>query len=270
LGNPLYYVKEEDPAVAMPSKSEKSGNLKEDDTSADKKKKAEKAKLKEIADKIAPPGYLALATNLAWGPISREVAGSQGILYPPLPATEPEILAIANIFEVSAEPPDVLLGRQANKIQLQQAIKDCRYLHFATHTELTDKIQGRLEPFILLGQSDNDVLDECFLNLSEVLDLDLDTEMVVLANCHAGRGQAMMGQGVINMARAFLYAGARSTLINLWDIKPEVAKEFFTKFYGYLKEGKSRSESLRLARMDIRMTHPNPVFWAGFLLYGEG
>ena len=270
LGNPLYYVKEEEPAVDEQKKVEKPDNLKEGDTSADKKEKTAKARLKEMPDKVAPPGYLALATNLAWGPISREVAGSQGILYPPLPATEAEVLEIARIFGVSTEPPDVLLGRQANKIQLQQAIKDCRYLHFATHTELTDKIQGRLEPFILLGQSNNDVLEENFLTLNEVLDLDLGVQMVVLANGHTGRGQAMMGQGVINMARAFLYAGARSTVINLWDVRPEISREFFTKFYGYLNEGKSRSEALRLARMDIRMTHPNPVFWAGFLLYGEG
>ena len=118
-----------------------------------------------------------------------------------------------------------------------------RYLHFATHTDLTDKVQGRLEPFILLGQGRKHPPDDGFLTLSEVLDLDLGAQMVVLAHGHTGRGQAMAGEGVINLARAFQYAGARSVLVNLWDVKPAVAQEFLKKFYGYLKEGKTRQRS---------------------------
>ncbi len=271
LGNPLYYVKEENITDDKSKKIKKSNELTEEDSPADKKPKTATSNVTKITDKNTPPGYLALATNLAWGPVSRGTTGTQGILYPPLPATQPEVLEIAKIFGVPGEPPDVLLGQQANKIQLQQAtLQDCRYLHFATHCELTDKIQGKLEPFVLLGQSKNDVLAENFLTLSEVLDLDLGAEMVVLANCHARQDLAMAGQGVINLARAFLYAGARSVMFNPWDKKPEVARDFMTKFYGYLKEGKSRSEALRLARRAIRIAYPDPIFWAGYVLYGEG
>ena len=80
----------------------------------------------------------------------------------------------------------------------------------------------------------------------------------------------MEGEGVVNLARAFQYAGARSVLISLWDVDPSVTLEFLKKFYGYLKEGKTRSEALRLARFDLRMQYPDPVFWANFILYGEG
>ena len=230
-------MKEKDSEVDKPPKVKKSDSVTAEDPPADQKKNTKTINLTENQEKIVPqPGYLALATNLAWGPVSRGPKGNQGILYPPLPDTEPEVREIAKIFGVSCEPPDVLLGRQANKSQLQQAaLRDCRYLHFATHAELTDRIQGLLAPFILLGQGQKNVWDDSFLTLSDILDLDLGTHLVVLANGHAGRGQAMMGQGVINVARAFLYAGARSALINLWDVRPEVDKEFFIKFYGIFK-----------------------------------
>ena len=272
LANPFYEVPEKDSEVDKPQKVKKSDGAVAEDPPADQKKKSKSLDPTEKQEKFVPlPGYLALAANLAWGPVSHGPKGNQGILYPPLPATEPEVREIAKIFGVSCEPPDVLLGRQANKAQLQQAaLRDCRYLHFATHAELTDRIQGLLSPFILLGQGKKDASDDSFLTLSDIVDLDLGAHLVVLANGHAGWGQALMGQGVINLARAFLYAGARSALINLWDSKPEITKEFFVKFYGYLKEGKSRGEALRLARNDVRLTHPDPVFWAGYVLYGEG
>jgi tetratricopeptide (TPR) repeat protein len=267
LGNVQFTPKKDEPKADQPQ--EKVTVVKDNEPAADHKKK--KPKAPEASVKTSSPGgYLALATNLARGPVTREAA-NQGILYPPLPESEPQVLDIAKIFEVKGEPPDVLLGRQANKIQLRQAdLQTYRYLHFATQAELTDEIQGILEPFLLLGTNRSDASDDGFLTLSEVLDLELGAQMVFLADCHTGRGQGLEGQGVINLARAFLYAGARSVLFNLWDKKPEVTREFLKKFYGYLKAGKSRSEALRLAGTDIRKAYPDPVFWGGYVLYGEG
>ncbi len=220
---------------------------------ANKKKKAGEATVPPAtpAPVQAQPGYQALATNLAWGPTTRGAAEKKGPIYPPLPDTESEVKEIAQLLEVKPEPPDVLLGLQANETQVRQApLQDYRYLHFATHADLTDKVQGLLEPFILLGQVENKPPDNGFLTLSEVLDLNLGAQMVVLANGRTGRGQAMEGEGVINLARAFQYAGARSVLVSLWEVNPTVALEFLKKFYGYLKEGKSRGEALRLARFE--------------------
>lgn len=238
----------------------------------DKKKKAEQAAPPPGTDqRVTPPGYPALATNLAWGPTTRGKTGSQGLIYPPLPETEAAIQELGRIFEIKPEPPDILLGPEANETLLRQApLPEYRYLHFAAHTDLTDKIQGRLEPFIVLGQVGNKSPDNGVLTLNEVLELDLGAQMVVLPQGRAGRGQALEGDGVINLARAFQYAGAQSVLTSLWKVNPEIAQEFLRKFYGFLKDGHSRTEALRLARFDLRMQHPDPVFWAGFILYGEG
>jgi CHAT domain-containing protein len=251
LGNPLYQ-REEPPQ-------------------AEKKKKPEKTETAAMPEQTEAPDRSILATHAAWGATTRGKTGNQGMIFSPLPETEALVQGIAQVFLVEPIPPDILLGRQANETQLRQSpLQDYRYLHFATHADLTDKVQGRLEPFILLGQSGNKTPDDGFLTLSEILDLDLGAQMVVLDHGRAGRGGAMEGEGVISLARAFQYAGARSVLVSLWEAKPEVAQEFLIKFYGHLKAGKSSSEALRLARFDIRMQYPDPVFWAGFVLYGEG
>ena len=57
--------------------------------------------------------------------------------------------------------------------------------------------------------------------------------------------------------------------MSLWEVASKEAVEFMTIFYGYLKAGKSRSESLGLARKEIKSKYPNPFYWAVFILHGE-
>ncbi len=125
-------------------------------------------------------------------------------------------------------------------------------------------------PFILLGQVGNKEGDNGFLTLSKVLGLKLKAEMVALSACVTGRGQVMEGEGVANLARAFQHAGAQSVLVSLWPLASKEAVEYITLFYGHLNEGKSRGESLQLARRAIKAKYPEPFFWAVFILHGEG
>lgn len=191
--------------------------------------------------------------------------------YPPLPETEDEVKEIAKLFNVKPEPPDVLFGISANETNVRNAnLKDYRYLHFATHADLPGKVQGIKEPFIILGQVENRKDDDGFLTPSEVLELKLNADMVVLSACSTGRGKMMEGEGVANFARAFQHAGARSVVVSLWEVASGPAVEFMKTFYGHLKSGKSRAEALRLARNTIKAQYPNPFYWAVFILYGEG
>jgi len=190
--------------------------------------------------------------------------------FPPLEETQKEVQAIAGILGVKAAPPDVLLGLQANETFLKKSpLQDYRYLHFATHACL-QKIQGIMEPFILLGQVGNQDGDNGFLTMSKVLGLKLRADMVVLSACDTGRGKVMEGEGVANFARAFQHAGAQSVVVSLWEVKSRVAVEYMTLFYRHLKEGKSRLEALQLARRAIKAQYPQPFFWAVFILHGEG
>lgn len=203
--------------------------------------------------------------------ITGDTLAWEDVIYPTLPETEDEIREIAKLFGVKPEPPDVLLSVSATETNMRKInLRDYRYLHFATHADLPGKVQGIKEPFIILGQVENTGNDDGFLTLSEVLELKLNADMVVLSACSTGKGRLMEGEGVANFARAFQNAGARSVVVSLWEVASNEAVEFMKTFYGHLNSGKGRSEALRLSRNEIKAKYPNPFYWAVFILYGEG
>lgn len=206
----------------------------------------------------ATPGATGKAT--AW----------ETVVYPPLPETEDEIKAIAKLLGVTPAPPDILLGVSASETHLRKTdLRNYRYLHFATHADLPGKIQGIREPFILLGQVENKGGDDGFLSLSEVLELKLNAELVVLSACSTGRGLLMEGEGVANFARAFQHAGARGVVVSLWEVASDAAVDYMKAFYRQMQSGKGKVDALRLARQEIKAKYPHPYFWSVFVLYGE-
>jgi len=198
-------------------------------------------------------------------------SGWEEMVYPPLPETEEEVTQIARILGSKTALPDVLLNLSASETEFRNSpVGNYRYLHFATHADMPGKMKGIREPFIILGQVENKGTDDGFLTLSEVLELPLDADMVVLSACSTGKGRMIEGEGVANFARAFHHAGARSVVVSLWEVASEPAVEYMKMFYGHLKAGKSRSEALGLARNRMKAKYPNPFYWAVFILHGEG
>ncbi len=215
-----------------------------------------------LAKDINRSGFRALATNINWG---------RAVNFTPLPETEQEIKSIARIFDAKLQPPDILLGIFANETNLHNVkLNQYRLLHFATHADLPGKIQGINEPFILLGQVENQGKDDGLLTLTEVLNLYLDADMVVLSACVTGRGKVMDGEGLLNFARVFQYAGAKTVLVSLWGVASEPTVEYMELLYRHLKDGKSKSEAVSLTRKEIKQKYPHPFFWSVFILHGEG
>jgi CHAT domain-containing protein len=123
---------------------------------------------------------------------------------------------------------------------------------------------------LVLTQVENKSPDDGFLTFSNVLQLKLDADLVTLAACMTGVGQVMQGEGVLNFARAFQQAGARSVMVPLWNIPVDESLKFYHAFYEALKEGKTRSEALKSARQTVQAKEPHPYFWSGIILHGEG
>jgi len=58
--------------------------------------------------------------------------------------------------------------------------------------------------------------------------------------------------------------------VSLWEVASEPAVEFMQVFYGHLKDGRSKAESLRLARNEMKAKYGEPFYWAVFILHGDG
>lgn len=175
---------------------------------------------------------------------------------------ENEVYSISEIVEGNP-----VLGEQATKQELIKLSDQASIIHLATHTEL-DKLNPMLNKILF---SKNEVSSE--LTTSEIYGLKLHADMAVLSACNTGTG-VYRGDGVMSMSRAFTYAGTSSTVMSLWKVPDQQTSELMVLFYEFLKQGQTKSEALKNAKLSYlknvkyqELAHP--FYWAGFVLSGD-
>jgi CHAT domain-containing protein len=110
------------------------------------------------------------------------------------------------------------------------------------------------------------------LQLSDIYNLNLPVELVVLSACRTGVGKEVRGEGLIGLTRGFMYAGAARVVSSLWKVDTDDTAELMGMFYQYmLKSHKSPSAALQAAQIEMyrRPNKSAPYHWAGFILQGE-
>ncbi len=185
----------------------------------------------------------------------------------PLPNTRDEVLSISRLF-----PPDqsrIYLGRAMREETIKiENLRLYRRLHFATHSLIDERVSSRSAIVFAL---DGNSLEDGFLTADEVADLEIDCETVVLSACQTGRGPVLGGEGLIGLARSFLFAGARSVVVSLWNVTDASSSEFMKGFYRNLAAKAGGAESLRQAKLDLiamGKAFEHPYYWAAFVLAG--
>jgi CHAT domain-containing protein len=151
-------------------------------------------------------------------------------------------------------------------------------LHFATHGLVAGALKGVAEPALMLtppaAPSEE---DDGLLTASEVMQLKLDAEWVVLSACNTAAGGAEGAEAMSGLARAFFYAGARALLVSHWEVESDAAVALTTKALAEFQADPrvGRAEALRRSMLALASDKGNvgnahPSVWAPFLLVGEG
>ena len=65
-----------------------------------------------------------------------------------------------------------------------------------------------------------------------------------------------------------LAAGARLCISSLWNVDDRLTATLMERFYEHLVTGVPTPDALRLAQLDIRAEHPDPRFWAAWVVEG--
>ena len=193
--------------------------------------------------------------------------------YTQLPHARKEVEMIGEILKI---PP--LTGTEATKEEVLKRITSVALVHIAAHgRKETGEIA--LAPSLewekdrdqhsrprIIGPKEDDYI----LKISDLQDVRLRAQLVVLSCCHSGRGE-IKSEGVVGIARAFLAAGARSVLASLWPISDEATMEFMKSFYQHLSDGKSSSVALHQAMESLRKSddYYEVKYWAPFVLIGD-
>jgi CHAT domain-containing protein/Flp pilus assembly protein TadD len=185
--------------------------------------------------------------------------------FPPLPHAGEEAAAILALGPAAGSVE--VQGREASRAAVLTApLGDFRFLHFATHGSFAadDPGGGRL---VLAQTGPNG-----FLYLSDIYELNLRADLVVLSACESALGKEVRGEGMMGMTRGFFYAGAERVLVSLWNVGDRASVELMRRFYrGILKERLSPAAALRKAQDEVRHQKgwEAPYHWAGFTLQGE-
>ncbi len=143
-------------------------------------------------------------------------------------------------------------------------------LHFATHGIL-DSERPMLSSLAL--SEDRDSTESNFWQAHEISKSRLNANLVVLSACETGYGKFETGNGVASLARAFMYAGARSLVVSLWQVHDNSTSRLMGSFYNQLDRGINKDAALRNAKLEYlesaKGIYAHPAFWSSFILMGK-
>lgn len=194
-----------------------------------------------------------------------------------------EVYRIATMWGVPTVSPHVNMQRQASLQRVREIdFSQYRMVHFATHAAIADTFTHTNQPALVLSNGHSDGEDnDGLLRFRDIVNLKLNADLVVLSACRTNLGELKGGEGLIGLSRAFFYAGAASLVVSLWDVQDQSTSLLMEHFYRGLKEGLSRAEALRQAKLSLMTSTTklkatgkdtglaSPFFWAPFILVGS-
>ena len=163
-----------------------------------------------------------------------------------------------------------LTGEAATKQEVLKRIESVALVHIAAHgRKETGEIALAPNPG-WESKNPTPMEEDYILKMSDIQATELRARLVVLSCCHSGKGE-VNSEGVVGMARAFLFAGARSVLVSLWAIDDEATMEFMKSFYQHMRAGETASYALQKAMKCLRDSESfsAPKYWAPFVLIGD-
>lgn len=142
-----------------------------------------------------------------------------------------------------------------------------RIVHLAAHA-IVDEIVPRRSAVLLTPGGTDDGL----LQVSEIANLSLSADLVVLAACRSHVGRLVRGEGLLSLGRAFIHAGARAIVATSWTVDDRETAWLMREFYRALQNGLAPDEALQRAQrraLAAGSRHASPASWGAFLIIGD-
>lgn len=194
------------------------------------------------------------------GLLEESISSPRSFAMLPLKYSGEEVNMIGSIMKAD----NVFLKKDATETNFKENAELSKVIHLSTHSLLYKK-----QPLIFFSNF-YDPENDGFLEASEIVQLKLNSDLVVLSSCSSGLGKLDESEGIIGMTKAFFDAGTKSIIVSLWEVNDKYTSKLMTIFYQKLSEGFDKSEALRLAKVEFIQKHsPNPYFWAAFVLSGN-
>jgi CHAT domain-containing protein len=187
-------------------------------------------------------------------------------LFAPLPGAREEVKNVSNYIQ-TVSFADFL----AQENTFKEKAPDFDILHLAMHTIINDSLP--MFSKLVFSNPDKNSIEDGFLNTYEIYNMKLNARLAVLSACETGSGKLQKGEGVMSLARGFIYAGCPSIVMTLWQVEDKSGIEIMKNFYSYLSKGKRKDVALRMAKLkhldtsDPLTSHPH--YWLGYVNIGN-
>jgi CHAT domain-containing protein len=208
-------------------------------------------------------GAFAQATTVE----NKAVAATRSaMIQSPLHYTSEEVQRISRYFK-----GEVFQGPAATESQFKRSAQDYNILHFATHGDIQDG--NPMFSGIAFSAEGEAGKEDGMLHTLELFDMNLQAELAVLSACNTGKGVIQRGEGVMSLARGFMYAGCPSIVMSLWSVDDAASASIMDEFYRQLSKGKSKDAALRAAKFSYLdaadESKAHPYYWAAHVMIGD-
>lgn len=160
-------------------------------------------------------------------------------------------------------------NQNATKDKFLNALETQRIIHLATHGYADNNEFQQAKLFFT--QKNTDSLS-AILQPHEIIHAPFKVDFVALSSCQTGIGHWQQGEGIMSLARDFMYAGVPSILTTLWQINDKSSSLIIKNFYHYIKTH-PKHEALKAAKQNYLQNasafNAHPYFWAGYILLGN-
>jgi CHAT domain-containing protein len=184
-----------------------------------------------------------------------------------LPASKFEILAAE--AAVRSRGNTILLGPEATESAFKGAdLGQHRIIHLAVHGFASTTHPDRSALILLRDPAKG---EDGFLQASEIVQLPLGAELVILSACDTAVGPVHGEEGIATLSRAFLLAGSRAVVSTLWSIDDTFSLYLMKQFYKHLAGNQPPAHALAAAKRDMLRKFGRaavPYYWAGFTFEG--
>ena len=176
-----------------------------------------------------------------------------------------EVKDISNILSGK-----VFLYNDASERRFKEQAPNANIIHLATHAIIDD--QAPLYSKLFFSNT-KDSSEDGYLHTYELYNMNLNTSLAVLSACNTGTGKLVRGEGMMSLARSFMYAGCPNVIFTLWPVDDKSTASIMKHFYQEIIHGVNKDEALRNAKLTFLQNadevKSNPYYWAGFIMVGD-
>ncbi len=149
-------------------------------------------------------------------------------------------------------------------------------IHLATHAVAGAESISSTNTFIQFYPVKETSVANNRLYLHELYSIRLQQRpLVILSACETANGLQSGGEGLLSLARGFMYAGSSGIVSSLWKADDRITAYLMQRLHYYLQKGIAAEEALQKAKNDllndetIDARYKSPAYWGQFIYIGS-